>query len=131
MTNQVEEPKKKKLSGLRPVFDPPVVVEKMAATIKFVEDQQEKDDFFAPPKNKMSDVPTPTGSFDGCSFSATSQASWRSAFSSVCRMADEWLRHPKQKQTAMKSERLHADYMDAVKNLHEKWVAMNQGGRWA
>lgn len=130
MTQEVVE--KKKRRPIPAIFDPPVVIEEMSAKINFIETTKEEDDFFAPPKKReIADVSTPTGSFDGCSFSATSQASWRSAFSSICRMSDEWLRHPNQKKTAMKSERLHGQYMEIVRQLHEKWVEMNQGGRWS
>lgn len=122
------------------IFDPPVVIEKMAATINMLDNigdtTVDEDDFFAPPPKRQAvaaipDLPVQARGFDGCSFSATQQASWRSAFSCLCRMADEWLRHPEQRKTAMKSERIHAEIVDLIGQLHEKWVAMNKGGRWS
>ena len=122
----VEAEKKPKKKAFPAVFDPEPKVKEMAAKISFFEPDTEEGEAIVP------DVPIPTGSFDGCSFPATAQASWRSAFSVISRMADEWLKKPKQQATKMKSERIHGEMRRTLQELQRQWSLMNDGkGRWA
>ena len=67
----------------------------------------------------------------GDTFSATSQSSWRSAFSVFVRLNDQWRAMPKQVATKMKSERIHNEFNALLHAVHKKWSEMNQGGRWS
>ncbi len=64
-------------------------------------------------------------------FSETSQSSWRSAFSVLTRLNDQWSQMPKQVSTKMKTERIHNEFKALLHAVHKKWSEMNPGGRWS
>lgn len=64
-------------------------------------------------------------------FSAAQQKQWRSTFSVIINMADDWLDLPAQRKMKVTSRRLHAEYIAFLSQYHKQWELMNPGGQWS
>lgn len=117
-----------------PVFDTEEAVEEMSNTLTLEEIFGEQESSL--PSQADEDVVGPglasQNVVDGCFFTASAQASWRSSFSLLTRMAGEWLKQPNQQAVKMKSERSHGEFLRILGELEGKWREMNGNqGRWS
>lgn len=115
-----------------PVFDTEEAVEEMTGTLTLEEIFGEEESQEVQPEETAEPSLASQNVVDGCFFTASAQASWRSSFSLLTRMAGEWLKQPNQQAVKMKSERAHGDFLRALSEIESQWRAMNGGqGRWS
>lgn len=122
-----------------PVFDTEESIQEMSGVLRIEDIFGEQESSFLSDELRdelkeeyQSENVAVNGGVDGSIFTASAQASWRSSFSLMVRMAGEWIKNPLQQATKMKSERSFGEYQQILNSLEAKWREMNKGqGRWS